>query len=400
MSDKTADFMLEEYKQIANAYQDLHAQQNELVKSYLTVVAIPASVLTVAAQLVGIENIDPETLLGTIASVGMPILLILITVLCLVGLAVVLALVAIRAEALLYVRTVNCVRRYFVERDPRGNLKQYLVLPDYDTSPPFWEGARARSFWNVTIVALLNSAIAFATLLSWAQWAGHEGWLLPGIGCILWLILQELLHFRILNQTEKNYKEKFTGPFMPGDKVIGIDLDGVLNDLAGAVIDVAQAEFGLAIDRSDITSHRLEKCTGLTPEQVHGIFASPKTFEEAAPLADARVALEHLFGQGWTIHILTDRFWGKLDWRLARAWLSKHGFKWNHLNLVRAQDKAEYSEVHGIRLFVEDNYDTAVSLSSVCDKVYLLNQSYNQGNLPANVLRITEWHQIVQDLSE
>ena len=48
--DKTADFMLEEYKQIANGYQDLHAQQNELIKFYLTLVAVPASVLAVVAQ--------------------------------------------------------------------------------------------------------------------------------------------------------------------------------------------------------------------------------------------------------------------------------------------------------------------------------------------------------------
>jgi hypothetical protein len=118
MSDKSTQFMLEEYQQIANAYQDLHAQHNELVGSYLTMVALPASILAIVAQLVRIQSGANAVLLGTVSDVALPILIGLMVVLCFVGLSVTMALVTTRAEALLYVRTVNCVRRYFVEKDP------------------------------------------------------------------------------------------------------------------------------------------------------------------------------------------------------------------------------------------------------------------------------------------
>lgn len=398
-SDRTPDFMLEEYKQIANAYQDLHAQQNELVRVYLTLVAVPASVLAVVAQLIGVESAHQATLPGTIAEVGMPVLLALMVALCLVGLAVVLALVFTRAEALLYVRTVNCVRRYFVEHDLERSLKRYLVLPDFDRrSPPYWEGPRTRSFWNVAMVAFLNSGVFFATCLSCLSWLGQAECRVPIsiFGAVAWFGLQEFLHWKFLTDAEKCHRVKFSDPF-PGEGRIGIDLDGVLGDLAGEVIKMARSMFGVEIRREDITSHRLQECTNLTSEQVKEIFAST-VFRTMAPVSGATEALRRLRSSGRIVHVVTDRFWSAQDWTVAKGWLDEHGFEWDHLNLVRAQEKAEYAQAHRISIFVEDNYETAVSLSSVCTKVYLLDRPYNQGRLPDKVIRASNWGDILNDL--
>lgn len=402
MSDRSAQFMLEEYKQIANAYQDLHRQHNELVGSYLTMVALPASVLAIVAQFVRVQSGRNAVVLDTVSYVAPPILLVLMTVLCLVGIAVVMALVTTRAEALLYVRTVNCVRRYFVENDPNGALHQYLVLPHQDNQPPFWEGLGARSFWNVCMVALLNTGLSFATLFSLATWVGHWGQLaqirLAAMGSLFWLVEQHLLYRWIMTNRERGYAAKFPTPFTADRKVLGTDLDGTLDDLAGAVIRTAKTRFGLDIGVDDITSHRLEDCTDLTSEQVAEIFISPETFAAADPVPAAKAALDRLSGDGWAIHIVTDRFWGENDWGLARDWLDDHGLTWDHLNLVRAREKADYCDGHGIKVFVEDNYDTALSLSSTCDRVFLLDRPYNKGDLPENVTRVDGWLDIERQL--
>lgn len=395
MSDKTTDFMLEEYKQIANAYQDLHSQQNELVKSYLTIVAIPASVIALVIQLIEIDNISPATINETVSGIVMPLLLGLMFSLSFVGIAVLLALVSIRGEALLYVRTVNCIRRYFVENESSINLRDYLVLPDHDNYPPFWEGPSTRSFWNVTMVALLNSFFAFATFFSLFRLIGIESLLASSIIACVWFVLQYFLHRILLQRREDNYNTKFEAPYLTKYK-IGIDLDGVLNDLAGSVISIARDKYGINIVRSNITTHRLDNCTTLTPDQVKDIFSTPKIFEDVAPLSDAINALSTLSSKGYDVHILTDRFWNDNDWDIATNWLKRYGFKWNQLYLVHAKDKPEFSKSLGLKFFIEDNIGTAVELASVCKQVFLLDRPYNQGELPGNVFRVDDWNSILE----
>jgi uncharacterized HAD superfamily protein len=138
----------------------------------------------------------------------------------------------------------------------------------------------------------------------------------------------------------------------------------------------------------------------LTSEQVRRIFSSGEVFDAAVPQDHAKTALYRLWHNGWAIHIVTDRFWRKKDRELARKWLEKHGFKWDYLRLVRAREKADYCDGEGISIFVEDNYDTAVSLSPVCDRVFLLDRSYNKGDLPENVARVDGWRDIEQSLVE
>jgi hypothetical protein len=375
MSEKTPEFMLEEYKQIANGYQDLHAQQNELIKFYLTLVAVPASVLAVVAQfftklptqassqsfaqasppasvqvstpmitqIAGptanpaitptVDQLATNTALqpappDAIIALAMPILLALLVALLIIGFAVVMALVTTRAEALLYVKTVNGVRRYFVEHDLEGRLNKYLVLPDVDTLPRYWEGVESRAFWNVFMVASLNGAVFFATCLSFLWWLGltQGAIVISIIGAILWFGLQEFLHWRIMNTKDKNHKAKFSSSFPIKGQVIGVDLDGVLGDLAEGVIRKAETQYGVIIGRNQITSHRLQDCTSLTEAQLKEIFESTDVFQTLTPIPGAREAVRDLHSKKWIVQVITDRFWTEQDWSIAKSWLEKNGF--------------------------------------------------------------------------
>jgi uncharacterized HAD superfamily protein len=425
MLDKTPDFMLEEYKQIANGYQDLHAQHNELIRFYLTLVAIPSTILALVAQfadkLPGLPAAETAVAQATATltpgatqalapavqltaspgAVATPIAVLLLIALIIIGVAVFMALIRTRTEALYYVKTVNAVRRYFVEHDADGRLSKYLVLPDYDAVPTYWERTTSRAFWNVMMVAALNSAIICSTAIAVLEWLRLTTWAVPvGFGAFpLVLALHEIIHYRTLSHADATYTPKFPRGHPAKGQEIGIDLDGVLDNLAEAVVSKAESMFGISIDPREITSHRLQDCTPLNDAQVNQIFASSDIFESVRPLAGACYALKELQRDHWTIHVITDRFWSKRDWETAQAWLTKHDFPWDRLDLVHAGEKTAYAKAHHIEVFVEDNYETAASLSSVCRTVYLIDWPYNQGPDLDNLIRCQSWIDILRNLT-
>ena len=65
---------------------------------------------------------------------------------------------------------------------------------------------------------------------------------------------------------------------------------------------------------------------------------------------------------------------------------------------MSGDEKVQYARRHKYRLFIEDKYETVIQLANVCEKVYLLDNYYNQGELPDNVLRAYTWADITNDL--
>jgi uncharacterized HAD superfamily protein len=397
MKSDASEFMLEEYKQIATAYYDLHSQHNELVKFYLTMVALPASVLAIVIQFMGNKTLDPNSVVFTINKFGLSILIAVLLGLSVAGFGVLLALITTRAESLLYVRTVNCVRRYFVEKDKAGNIKPYLVVPDFDAFPPFNEGIMSRAFWNIFIVATINSVVVFVTLYTMlALLESVVAIHVAILASFVMFVVQLILYYTAMQKKENEYRVKFRSGY-PDTRKIGIDLDGVLGDLAGAVIEEIRIKLDREVKREEINSHDLSACLKLTSREIKDVFTSD-VFVRMNPCSDARSGLRALYQKGWVIHIITDRFWSDDDWEVARDWLKRHDFEYDHLNLVRGKDKAEYAKVHGISVFVEDNVGTVREISKVCDKAYLLDRTYNKGSLPRNVSRVASWDSIIESL--
>lgn len=183
-------------------------------------------------------------------------------------------------------------------------------------------------------------------------------------------------------------------------KELGVDLDGVLGDLAGSLIKIAWQKYHRNIAREDITCYQLEACTGLTREQLDEIFRSAPVFRDMEPIQNAREVLDRLKSRGWQIHIVTHRNHGNAGRRTAQAWLEKNRFPWDVVSLVRAQDKSEFARKHHLSFFIEDNYDTVKDLALVCSKVILLDKPYNQGPAIMNVVRVTTWQQIDREMLE
>jgi uncharacterized HAD superfamily protein len=183
-------------------------------------------------------------------------------------------------------------------------------------------------------------------------------------------------------------------------RMLGVDLDGVLGDLAGSVIKEARKKFHLKIDQKSITCYNLQECTPLSVDQVNELFETAPVVQDMKPIKNARVVLGRLKKSGWQINIITDRFRGDEGWAIAKEWLEKNRFEFDTLNLVRARDKSEYAKLHHIEYFIEDNYDTVKNLSLVCKRILLLDKPYNQGPEIPNVTRVKTWQEIEQEISK
>jgi hypothetical protein len=76
------------------------------------------------------------------------------------GLLISLSIISIRLEMLLYARTINLIRRWFVSKEKnKSRISKYLVLPTTDAQPPFFDGGNRGIFWPFILMAILNGVI-------------------------------------------------------------------------------------------------------------------------------------------------------------------------------------------------------------------------------------------------
>lgn len=169
-------------------------------------------------------------------------------------------------------------------------------------------------------------------------------------------------------------------------KNIGIDLDGVLGDFVTSMMKEALETYSIIIDPEKITAHDLTTCTPLTKPQMKKILGNEDVFKRMKPFLFAPAFTHYLHDAGWTIHVVTDRMMKM--WGVTYTWLMKNGFVWEHMYLCPANRKPIYAKAEKISVFIEDRLDTALALADICDTMYLMDKSYNQGELPKNVIRV------------
>lgn len=112
-------------------------------------------------------------------------------------------------EMILYVRTINVLRGFFVDLDRNNHenkelsIKNYLVLPDFDEKPPYFGFFSTSFFWIVCVIALINSTLAGFGLYVIAV----DTTISLIISCYLFL-LQFLYYYGIAWYKEENYEVK------------------------------------------------------------------------------------------------------------------------------------------------------------------------------------------------
>ena len=183
----TTSILLAEHQRLAALYQHNSDMGDKLVATYLTIVSVMVAVMLGIIQL--------ETSQLTL----IPVELILIMVMMCVGAITYARLLERRARSVEYLRAINRIHRFFVEKDE--NLLNYLYWQAYDDRPPVKIGGTSIGGLR-DMVALINSVVAGLGVGIFLYSLNHSFllWFLILISCFTMVI------FWYAHQWVKNWK--------------------------------------------------------------------------------------------------------------------------------------------------------------------------------------------------
>lgn len=172
--------------------------------------------------------------------------------------------------------------------------------------------------------------------------------------------------------------------------IIGVDIDGVISDIAGHLVQYAKSMYGCMITVEGITSENVETCSDLSADDVRGIFSTPLFFQSIPALPTAKDALNQLVRTGWKVVLMTDRFWYPEIQEDTLSWLKENNIPFHSILYVNKTEKAVWSGKMGIKYFIEDQLSNANLLSEVCNDVFLIDRPYNKGVTLPGVCRVSD----------
>lgn len=103
--------------------------------------------------------------------------------------------------------------------------------------------------------------------------------------------------------------------------IINCDVDGVLNNLMDATIEIYNKRYGANYTLKDVTHYHLENC--LEPDvanKMKAIFKEKDIWNKVKPVSNSRDGLQRLIRDGHEVYLATDNnphtFGNKVDWIL------------------------------------------------------------------------------------
>lgn len=358
------------------------------------------------------------------------------TAIALVGFAVTMYMSKLRFETLLYARTVNGVRRYFLDRYDDLDFvesSEYRVLPSQKSIPPFAD--LGQFSWIIVAAGFVNSVYLYLGLSSSDKLLAMTSWLAglyveAGIvraatispGLVLKLVGAQLalLYFWLHRLSFDQLARHEEGGMTFFNHAVGVDIDGVLNEHCQQFCKVLKKLTKKSIRPEQITRMPVRYAgIGVTEEDERTVFESKEYWTTMPPKAGAATELGRIRDQlGFQVHAFTWRPWRvKRFWSIrmgTRRWLSKNSFRFDSLTFEKGnlgepvgmkaalyRSRFYISKSRRIQFFVEDDLDKARSLSNICRAVFLMDQPYNYtGRLPHNVIRVRKWQEIYDALKQ
>jgi uncharacterized HAD superfamily protein len=442
-------FLLAEYTNIAQAHFNTVDSLANFVKHYLFIASTPIYLLVIFADL---TDINKSTALKFF-SANPEVPVFVATAIWLIGFCVLGYLVNIRCDTLLYARTVNGIRNYFYNNAGVPLLRevQMRTLPKSIHLPEYREPGYF--FFVVLMFALI--ATTYVGCAFYFYWQSLER--LPGT---YWGIIGASVLFHVgLYLCLTRHRER---SYLRGN-IVGVDIDGVLNDHRTHFCALLNTLTGKTLDPSSITHIPVHEMAGthVTSADEDAIFNWPPYWHDM-PVVDPNVGrtIRRIRNAlGYQVWIFTLRGypearsipqskspdywqeWAKhsflgctgvvraLDWleravpwllrgrlihSITRRWLKKYDIEYNklviergHTNrldpLLHTRNRFLIARNRKMRAFVEDDLIKARKLAGICEVVFLMDQPYNQcesGSLPSNVIRVKSWQEVYSHLRE
>lgn len=171
-----------------------------------------------------------------------------------------------------------------------------------------------------------------------------------------------------------------------------IDIDGTLTD-PYYWLSRANKFFGKKIKPEEVLSYRMHEVLGIEEQEYERFYSffGAMIHKEASARNGVCEVINELYKKHY-VHFVTARE-EKMRY-VSLDWLRRHQIPFDSLSLLGSPDKVMKAEELDSDLFIEDSYDNAVQLADAGYDVLLIDCSYNQGPLPQNVKRVSNWYQI------
>lgn len=188
---------------------------------------------------------------------------------------------------------------------------------------------------------------------------------------------------------------------------IGVDLDGVLNDVAEWHF-ACGSKFCLENNISrgfNANGYYMEEQFYLTAEE-NREFWRQYIFDLLISIPQRPYASEviHRLRQaGHKIIILsardnqylTNQYEGMMDY-YVKSWLAKNNIEYDDL-IINSKNKREKCLSLGFDIMIEDKASNVNSISKIIP-VMVFDAPYNQGCMGSNVIRVYSWYQVYQEI--
>ena len=438
------DFLKSEYEHVANAHFRAIQTITSFFRHYLLIMSLPASVFIFVLKEPG-----SQSTIQTMKYFRIPIATGL-SLVSAVGLFVFLYIMNLRMDAVLYARVINSIRKHHFDRSEIDIWTQLRmrILPQSSRFPRYFEGSYF--IWVVFVFGIVNAIYALAAAFVAKSFQPNIiMWLCFGIMLMVHLGLYVIYaRHRELSYLRSN--------------IIGVDIDGVLNNHRQTFCQVLSRLKGIEIDPELITHipvHDHPKLS-VSYEEERAVFNEPDYWTSQVIVDDAKESLERARNiLKMKVYIFTCRPWpdvkGNRDQRRAqtkflrackhptifdrisvitssrrerpidritREWLIRNDIPFDKLVVERGNDYSSdpagqkhnrfyHAQKNKIRYFIEDDIEKAAKLAYICDVVFLITQPYNIPNsdmpeairefairLPHNVFRVGGWKEIWHQL--
>lgn len=325
---------------------------------------------------------------------------------------------SLRAEALLYARQINRIRSVFYSEHILGknveDIHNRKILLSQDQKPDYND--RGQFFYIVIVLGCFSAFYSFFGAYKLLQsFFPNSCYVLLSIGVALCMFLLSLFSYHCICLHKENSEDYYS-------RIIGVDIDGVLNKHELTFADICNRINGTALSASEITTLPVYKGGKISLEQEQAVFRTKEYWNEQV-LAEGVVhyLVEEIMNKyGYKTYIFTWRDWevnrdinGKeVSYNLKREtkkWIKDQQIKYKMIRFEKGNvdrpvsgfhhkywTRFYFSKRYKIRFFVEDNAFNARKLSRICEYVFLINHMYNQeDNLPYNVIRVANWEEVL-----
>lgn len=408
MTKEKCKYLMEEYSMLKDAHFQTSSRITTFFQYALLIISAPLALLAAEGM--------PQELIATVFSL-----------IGIIGMLVMLYLSRLRTEALLYARNMNRIRNTLYSdmslRDPGIGIDQIhrqKILFSQEKKPAYSDWSQFG--YIVGVLGLLDAFYFAFGMYNFISLPGEYcQWIIENLSVVclsiglLWLMLHFLFH-KIVSLRSENGSDYYK-------RIIGVDIDGVLNRHEESFVAVYNNLNGTVLSEGDITTLPVSKSGIINREEENRVFHTIEYWTNMPVREDVvqNLVEEIKNKRGYKVYLFTWRDWAvdqSLDGketslsikRHTKEWLAQFHIFYNRIRFEKGnidrpvsmfsqkyRTRYFYAQKYKIRFFVEDSTLNAISLSRICEYVFLFNHLYNANDseLPYNIIRVNDWNEVL-----